>query len=188
MHSSYPAGIAVPNLFHSRSLLLYRQPACTHGDTMRLSRALVLTLSFMLPPSTVYGTAQSPATSQAAQATQEPTPDASGVYKVGNGVTPPKVIYSVEPEFSELGRKKKISGTCAVQLTVLPDGSVSDVHVIKSIAEDLDKKSAKKLTKAAISLDDMAVKAVKQYKFQPATLHGKPVPVHLSIGVNFQIF
>jgi hypothetical protein len=34
-------------------------------------------------------------------ASPRPNPDASGKYHVGDGVTAPKLIYSVEPEFSE---------------------------------------------------------------------------------------
>jgi protein TonB len=41
---------------------------------------------------------------------------------------------------------------------------------------------------AALSLDQAALDAVKQYKFTPATLHGKPVAVYLNVEVNFQIF
>lgn len=155
---------------------------------MSVSRELLVMLIAMSPPTNICGSAQSPAIFPVPQIPSGTSLDASDVYKISSGVTPPKVIYSFEPEFSELARRKKLGGACTVELTVLPDGSVSDVHVVKSIAEELDKKSAKKLIKAAISLDEMAVKAVKQYQFKPAMLHGKPVPVHLSLGVNFQIF
>ncbi len=36
-----------------------------------------------------------------------------------------------------------------------------------------------------MGLDEQAVAAVRQYRFKPATLDGKPVPVDLYIDVNF---
>jgi protein TonB len=39
-----------------------------------------------------------------------------------------------------------------------------------------------------MGLDEKAVEAVKQYKFKPATLQGKPVPVEVNIEVNFRIY
>jgi protein TonB len=39
-----------------------------------------------------------------------------------------------------------------------------------------------------MGLDEEALEAVSQYKFKPATLQGKPVPVEVNIEVNFVIF
>jgi len=39
-----------------------------------------------------------------------------------------------------------------------------------------------------MGLDEKAVEAVKQYKFKPATLQGKAVPVEVNIEVNFRIY
>jgi TonB family protein len=39
-----------------------------------------------------------------------------------------------------------------------------------------------------MGLDEKAVEAVKQYKFKPALMQGKPVPVEINIEVNFQLF
>jgi TonB family protein len=116
-----------------------------------------------------------------------PNPDSSGKYHVGDGVTIPKLIYSVEPEFSEKARKQKIAGNCVLSITVGTDGKVSEVHVVTSIADSL-RKLDKKDRAAALSLDEMAVKAAQQYRFEPATFQGKPVPVDLKIGINFQVF
>jgi protein TonB len=39
-----------------------------------------------------------------------------------------------------------------------------------------------------MGLDEEALEAVSQYKFKPATLQGKPVPVEVNIEVHFLIF
>lgn len=39
-----------------------------------------------------------------------------------------------------------------------------------------------------MGLDEKAVAAVKQYKFKPATLQGRPVPVEVNVEVDFRIY
>ncbi|HUZ94602.1 MAG TPA: energy transducer TonB, partial [Edaphobacter sp.] len=63
------------------------------------------------------------------------------------------------------------SGIVLVGLTVPADGTPVDVHIIKSGGSYLDK---------------IAITAVRQYRFQPATQNGKQVPVRLNVQVNFK--
>lgn len=112
----------------------------------------------------------------------EPVPDAAGVYKSGKGVTAPTLIYSVSPDFSEQARKARLSGACTVSVVVDKDGKVQDAQISRSAAEG----QPAKLRSAEQSLDRKAIEAVRQYRFKPALLHGKPVPVALTIEVNFQ--
>lgn len=114
-----------------------------------------------------------------------PNPDASGIYHVGGGVTPPKLIYSVEPAFSEEARKRKINTTCKVQFIVGVDGHVRDAHIVKSCAEKI---TNTKDHEAALTLDQQAIKTASQYRFEPGKYQGKPVPVELNVVINFEIF
>jgi TonB family protein len=41
---------------------------------------------------------------------------------------------------------------------------------------------------AAAVLDQSALDAVKQYRFQPATLNGQPIPVLFNVEIKFRIF
>jgi TonB family protein len=111
-------------------------------------------------------------------------PDFFGIYHAGDGVTPPKLIFSVEPEFSEKARKKKIAGDCVVSLIVATNGTATDIHVVKSIADTVSKKERD----AALELDQNAVKVVAQYRFTPATYRGTAVPYRTTVEVNYQIF
>jgi TonB family protein len=113
-----------------------------------------------------------------------PNPDANGKYHVGDGVTAPKLISSVQPEYSKKMRKKKITGDCLVSLTADIDGNVSDAHLLTSTPDLSDKK----LHDAAMEMQNNCMKAVKQYRFEPATYQGKPVPVNLNVDIHFQIF
>jgi TonB family protein len=99
--------------------------------------------------------------------------DASTPLKIGGDVLPPKLIFSVEPKFKRPLFHKPKPGIVLVGLTVPADGVPIDIHVIKSGGRTFDKS---------------ALTAVKQYRFQPATQHGKPVPVKIRIEVQFQVY
>ena len=93
--------------------------------------------------------------------------------EVGGGVSEPKVIYQVDPEFSEEARRAKFSGDVYVSVIVDELGRPTHVHVVRGIG---------------MGLDEKAVEAVKQYKFQPAMLGGKPVKVAVDVNVIFNIY
>jgi hypothetical protein len=119
-----------------------------------------------------------------AQPASPPNPNVDGIYHIGNGVSAPKLVYSVAPSFSKQARKKKIAGSCKVSLIVDEAGHPKKIHIVQSVAENV---SAKQRA-AAVDLDLEVIKALSQDRFEPATLEGKPVPVELTVEVNFQVF
>lgn len=97
-----------------------------------------------------------------------------GHYRAGfGGVSAPQVIYSVEPEFSDEARRAKYEGICNVTLIVDAQGNPQNVRVPRPLG---------------MGLDEEAIKAVRQYKFKPAMFQGHPVPVEISVEVNFRIY
>jgi TonB family protein len=92
--------------------------------------------------------------------------------KVGGGVTPPRLLSKVEPEYSEQARDAKYQGTVLLQIVVDTDGKAKNISVIKSLGYGLDEK---------------AVEAVSIWTFQPGTMGGVPVPVMAQIEVNFRL-
>jgi protein TonB len=96
-----------------------------------------------------------------------------GVFRVGGGVSAPKAIYSPDPEYSEEARKAKYQGVCVVTLIVGPDGKPRDVHVARSLG---------------LGLDEKAIEAVNQWKFDPAQKDGKPVAVAINVEVTFRLY
>jgi TonB family protein len=110
---------------------------------------------------------------QAAGAPQtDPSTADDKPHHIGGDVKPPKLIHSVDPDYSKEARKAKFSGTVEVHLVLDEDGNPTQVQVAKS---------------AGMGLDEEAVKAVRQYKFLPAMKDGKPVKVDLYVDVKFQI-
>ena len=102
-----------------------------------------------------------------------PRRDASGIYYVGNGVLPPKMIYAPNAKFSPEARRAKYGGIATVSLIVDAQGNPQNVHIINHLK---------------MGLDEETLAAVAKYKFKPATLQGKPVPVAVYIKVNFRIY
>ena len=150
-----------------------------HAVKPTLFASLALTPTFAAQQLVTSGTAAHPSA-----VVSKPVIDADGTYHLGNGVTPPKLVYAVDAEFSDAARRKKIGGTVVVGLKVGTDGLPRDLHVVHSAAEGVKPK----LSKAAASLDPKALDAVRQYRFEPGTYDGKPVPVALTIDVSFHIY
>lgn len=96
-----------------------------------------------------------------------------GVYRVGGGVSAPRAIYSPEPEFSEEARKAKYQGVCTLSVTVGADGRPRDIHVLSSLG---------------MGLDEKAIEAVKNWKFEPGMKDGHPVPTLIAVEVDFHLY
>jgi TonB family protein len=95
------------------------------------------------------------------------------VYHVGEGVSAPKRIYTPDPQFSEAARRAKYQGTCVLDLIVDAQGRTRDVHVVRSLG---------------MGLDENAVEAVKQWRFQPSMKDGRLVDVEINVEVNFHLY
>jgi TonB family protein len=107
--------------------------------------------------------------------------DTSGIADLGpvNCNDPKKPVFSgpvlafdPEPEYSDLARKKKISGSVYLSLTVGTDGLPHDIKVERKLGYGLDEK---------------AVEAVRRWKFKPAVKDGQPVAAKLTVSVSFRL-
>jgi len=83
----------------------------------------------------------------------------------------PSVLRQVAPKYPSDARKSGIEGAVMVQVLVGKDGWVRETLVARSIPE----------------LDQAAVLAVEQWRFNPARMHGEPVPVWVAVPVNFKL-
>jgi hypothetical protein len=135
--------------------------------------------------------AQSETSTPASSAPDVPTPPAcpatfndslatDGIAGKADGALPPKPINHVEAEFSQEAR------TAFHMLH--PEGG--ELVSVLSLIVDVDGKPRDLCLKtpAGYGLDAKAAKAVLQYRFQPATKDGKPVPVRITIEANFRTY
>src|SRR6185312_9021040 len=56
-----------------------------------------------------------------------------GVYQPGNGVSLPQLLHEVKPAYTSDAMRAKIQGTVLLQCVVRPDGSVTDIQVLRSL-------------------------------------------------------
>ena len=70
--------------------------------------------------------------------------------------------------------KARIQGSVVLEAVVLADGTVGDVRVMRSLDRDT-------------GLDQAAVRAAREWRFEPGTLLGNPVPVIVILDLSFRL-
>jgi len=100
--------------------------------------------------------------------------NAGNVYRPGAGVVLPRVLREVRPQYTAAALEAKIQGIVVLECVVGANGVVNDVRVVRSLD-------------TAYGLDSEAIKAAKQWKFEPGSKDGKPVPVLISIELTFKM-
>lgn len=96
-----------------------------------------------------------------------------GVYRPGGAVSAPRLIEQVRPKYTADALRNRIQGTVVLEAVVTADGCVSQVRVVRS----LDR----------AGLDDAAMAAAAQWRFEPGRLAGAPVDVLIVIMLDFWI-
>jgi TonB family protein len=95
------------------------------------------------------------------------------LFRVGNGVSPPRAIFQPEPEFTESARIAKFKGTVLLGLVVNKEGNPTNIRILNPLGSGLDAK---------------AVQAVQSWKFEPAKKDGQPVAVEIEVDVEFHLY
>jgi TonB family protein len=101
-----------------------------------------------------------------------PLPDSAGAYKIGGGVSAPRLLFKVQPQYSEEATKAKFQGTVLLYVEVDEQGLPRNIRIIRPLGFGLDRK---------------AIEAVAKWKFSPGMKDGKPVAVQAQIEVNFRL-
>ncbi len=100
---------------------------------------------------------------------QTPAAAPSAPLRIGGQTKAPERIHYVAPAYPAVAMAARVSGTVIIEATIDKEGSVTEARVLRSIA----------------TLDQAALNAVKQWKYKPTTIDGKPVPVIMTVSVNF---
>jgi TonB family protein len=100
-------------------------------------------------------------------------PADASIKVVGDGVTPPQVLNSIDPSSNEYAQKFGIAGMELLRTVVDSTGVPRQIAIARPIG---------------FGLDEKAVEAVKNSHFRPATLNGQPVPVVVDLVVTFRIY
>jgi TonB family protein len=91
--------------------------------------------------------------------------------RVGGNIRPPTKTVDARAVYPAAELKAGVQGVVICDLLIGPDGKVKDVRVLRSIP----------------ALDQAAVDAVRRWEFTPTLLNGSPIPVIVTVTVNFTI-
>jgi len=97
---------------------------------------------------------------------------AERVYKVGeDGVAAPRLLKKIDPEYTQEAEDANLEGTIVLSVEVHADGRAYNLRIERGLG---------------MGLDERAIEAIKQWKFQPAMKGDEPVAVSARIEVNFK--
>ena len=96
------------------------------------------------------------------------------VHKPGDGVSLPRVVHEVKPDYTREAMQQLIQGSVWLLVVVDEHGDVSEVTVSKSLDKEY-------------GLDQAAIDAARQWKFKPGQKDGKPVAVQVTIELTFTL-
>jgi TonB family protein len=101
------------------------------------------------------------------------TPDGSPSrrVRVGGVIQPPVRLFNVDPEYPEEAQAARVEGVVILEVVIGVDGRVIQTEVIQSIPE----------------LDEAAIDAASQWRYQPVLLNGEPVEVVMNVYINFTL-
>jgi periplasmic protein TonB len=96
-----------------------------------------------------------------------------GIYRPGGAVSAPRLIKEVKPKYTPEALRDRIQGTVVLEAVVSGDGCATRIQVVRSL--DVG------------GLDEEAVAAVAQWRFEPGRLAGAPVDVLVVIMLDFSL-
>jgi TonB family protein len=94
-----------------------------------------------------------------------------GAYRPGGAVSAPRLIKEIRPRYTNDALRARLQGTVVLEAIVTADGCTSQIRVVTSLDRG--------------GLDDEAVAAVAQWRFEPGRLAGVPVDVLVTIMLDF---
>jgi protein TonB len=90
---------------------------------------------------------------------------------VGGNIKAPTKIRDVRPSYPRAAASARVQGIVIIEATIGSDGRVQNTRVLRSIP----------------LLDEAALDAVKQWRYEPTLLNGVPVPVIMTVTVQFTL-
>jgi protein TonB len=91
--------------------------------------------------------------------------------RIGGDIKEPKKLRDVKPAYPEIAQAAGVQGIVILETVIDVDGTVRDAKVLRSVP----------------LLDQAALDAVRQWVFTPTVFNGVPVPVIMTVTVNFSL-
>jgi protein TonB len=100
-----------------------------------------------------------------------PAPAPMEPVRVGGNIKPPRKVKDAMPVYPDIARQARVQGIVILEAVIDPQGKVTNVRVLRSIP----------------LLDQAAIAAVRQWIYEPTLLNGVPVPIVMTVTVNFSL-
>jgi protein TonB len=91
--------------------------------------------------------------------------------RVGGAIPEPRKIRDAKPDYPEVAKGARVQGVVIMECLITPEGKVTAVRVLRGIP----------------LLDAAAIEAVRRWEYTPTLIDGKPVPVIMTVTVNFRL-
>ena len=100
-----------------------------------------------------------------------PPPAPRTPVRVGGQLSEPRVLLRVPPVYPELAARAQIQGFVILEATVDEAGAVQNIKVLRSVK----------------FLEEAAIDALKQWRYEPLPLNGQPQPFVLTVSMVFSV-
>jgi TonB family protein len=108
----------------------------------------------------------------ASRAEEQSSESQEQVFHVGGRVKAPKVLYQPLPAYTREAREAKVEGIVLLQGIVRKNGRITDLKVLRGIGFGLDQNAVSTIS--------------NEWRFEPGTLDGAPVDVHVNLEISFR--
>jgi periplasmic protein TonB len=95
-----------------------------------------------------------------------------GTYRPGGGVSAPRLLSKANPRYTPEALRANVQGSVWLEVVVTSEGRPAEIQVVRSLDPGLDQE---------------AIAAVREWRFEPGRLSGSAVPVLVIIVLDFQI-
>ena len=100
-----------------------------------------------------------------------PPPERRDPVRVGGAIRQPQKVREVAPVYPAIAQAARVQGIVIIEATIGADGHVVNARILRSVP----------------LLDEAAIEAVRQWTYTPTLLNGVPVPVIMTVTVQFTL-
>lgn len=93
------------------------------------------------------------------------------ILRVGGDIRTPGKLQNTDPVYPKVALDGGVAGVVVIEVTIGADGSVTDARIVRSVP----------------LLDEAALDAVKQWKYERTIKDGVAIPVRMTVTVNFSV-
>jgi protein TonB len=100
-----------------------------------------------------------------------PAPAPPPPVRVGGVIRRPQIVHQVDPVYPPMALAARVQGIVIIEATISAEGAIMDARILRSVH----------------LLDQAALDAVRQWRYEPSRLNGVAVPVIMTVTVSFTL-